>query len=66
MWSDIPTAILSQINARFIECNVESLHRLHIQCKLNSVYDIGNASTLKPDKNLKFLNGFLVENRRKF
>ena len=29
MWSDIPTAILSQINARFIECNVESLHRLH-------------------------------------
>ena len=26
MRSDIPPVILSQINARFIECNVESLH----------------------------------------
>lgn len=63
MRSDIPTATPSQITAKLIGYNV---NRLHIQCKLNSVYDIGNASTLKPDKNLKFLNGFLVENRRKF
>lgn len=66
MRSDIPTATPSQITAKLIGYNVKSLHRLHSQGKLNSVYDIGNASTLKPDKNLKFLNGFLAENRRKF
>lgn len=56
MWRDIPTAMPSQITAKLIGCNVKSLHRLHSQGKLNSVYDSGNASTLKPDKNLKFLN----------
>lgn len=37
MWSDIPTAIPSQITAKLIGCNVKSLHRLHSQGKLNSV-----------------------------
>lgn len=83
MWSDIPTAIPSQITAKLIGCNAKSLHRLHSEGKLNSV-NVGHVQYCikeeiinymvsetqvrfnRTDENLKLLNGFLTENRRKF